>query len=357
MNPMELQRLKANAFESAPGPAVLLDAAGRVLAMNEAAETMFGQGLAQVSRGQLLDALSPGSELPELAKACREQRRVIRRDPVDITIIGQPKRLASVMVSPVDEAVLVSFDSGPSAQGGRADPSSLLSVVGLGQMLAHEVKNPLAGIRGAAQLLRGAAASEDIPLAQLIVDETDRIRRLIDRMEAFAEPTTPHLAPVNLHEVLDRVIALIGNGVAEGLVLKANYDPSLPMAWADQDQLIQVFLNLAKNAAEACHTRPDGRGEISISTAYRHGVWLRSDSAKPALTTPLEVRVVDNGPGVPERLRERLFEPFVTTKGQGAGLGLSLAAKIVTAHGGLLDFESEPGRTAFRVLLPMVQAD
>lgn len=351
--------LKAYAFDLAPEPALILDAQGAIIAINEAAEILFGQGLSHVSRGKFLSALSPGCLLGEVIARCRGELASVRQRGLEVTVLGQHSFIADVVATPMPEAaVMVTLTprgSGPAADLG-VESAGLMSVVGLGQMLAHEIKNPLAGIRGAAQLLRGAASPEDIPLAQLIVDETDRIRRLVDRMEAFAVETVPNCVPVNLHEALDRVMALIGNGIAEDLMLHAHYDPSLPPAWADQDQLIQVFLNLAKNAAESAHMRGDGRGEITLSTAYRHGVRVRGGDGRPGASAPLEVRIMDNGPGVPRRLRDHLFEPFVTTKAQGAGLGLPLVAKIIAAHGGLIDFESEPGRTVFRVLLPVAPA-
>jgi two-component system nitrogen regulation sensor histidine kinase GlnL len=220
-------------------------------------------------------------------------------------------------------------------------------------MLAHEIKNPLAGIRGAAQLLKAGAGAEDIPLAQLIVDETGRIHRLVDRMQSFSEEAPPVRSAVNIHVVLDRVRALVASGVADGLELRENYDPSLPAAWAEEDQLIQVFLNLVKNAAEAARARGDGRGQISMATAWRDGIRVRLGDGRKSLATPLEIKVADNGPGVPPAMWDQLFQPFVTTKPHGVGLGLALSAKMVAAHDGLIDFESEPGRTVFRVLLPV----
>jgi two-component system, NtrC family, nitrogen regulation sensor histidine kinase GlnL len=228
--------------------------------------------------------------------------------------------------------------------------SAARSVTGLAAMLAHEIKNPLSGIRGAAQLLESTVSDEDRTLTQLIRDETDRIVSLVDRMEVFSDERPIERFPVNIHVVLDHVKTLAKSGFARNIRFEEHYDPSLPPVHANRDQLIQVFLNLVKNAAEAIGHREDG--EIVLSTAFRPGMRVSVPGTQVRVSLPLEFCVEDNGGGVPDDILPILFDPFITTKPNGSGLGLALVAKIVGDHGGIIECDSTGRGTVFRVLMP-----
>ena len=225
------------------------------------------------------------------------------------------------------------------------------SITAMAAMLAHEVKNPLSGIRGAAQLLGQGASEDDRRLTELICDEADRIVALVNRMEVFSDDRPLAREPVNIHVVLERVRRLAENGFAKGVRFVERYDPSLPPVDGNLDQLVQVFLNLVKNASEAVSSMG---GEITLSTSYQPGVRVAVQGASGRIQLPLQVIVQDNGSGIPEELRPHLFDPFVTTKPKGTGLGLALVAKIISDHGGVIEFDSQPGRTQFKIMLPIV---
>jgi two-component system, NtrC family, nitrogen regulation sensor histidine kinase GlnL len=221
-------------------------------------------------------------------------------------------------------------------------------------MLAHEIKNPLSGIRGAAQLLDKAVGADGNALTKLIRDEVDRIATLIDRMEAFTDGRPLIGRPENIYSILDHVRALAESGFGDKIDIRVSYDPSLPSVLVDRDSMIQIVLNLLKNAAEAV---PSGkRGVVTLSTGYRHGVSIPGEGGQ-RLSVPIELCVIDDGPGPPPEIAEHLFEPFVSSKSSGRGLGLALVDKLVRDNGGIIQFarEGQPARTVFRLLLPRAQ--
>jgi two-component system nitrogen regulation sensor histidine kinase GlnL len=346
-------------LQALPNPMLVADGEDRVIFANSAAEQFFGVGAAALVRSRL-DALVPfGSPIVGLVREARRTEVSFSEHDIDLGPPGQGSRTVHAQVVPVHEmpgAVLILLQ-----ERGIADKmdrhlthrSAARSVNGMAAVLAHEIKNPLSGIRGAAQLVEAAVGVGDKALTRLICDEADRICKLVDRMEAFGERRMLEREPVNIHEVLDHVTRLARSGFGRNIAFREEYDPSLPPVPGDRDALVQVLLNLVKNAAEAA---PAEGGEIVLSTAYRPGVRVAVPGSPERLQLPLEVCVRDNGPGVPDDLKPYLFDPFVTTKQKGAGLGLPLVAKIVGDHGGIVECDSEPRRTVFRVLLP-IQSD
>jgi two-component system nitrogen regulation sensor histidine kinase GlnL len=254
------------------------------------------------------------------------------------------------MAGPVGEDGYVALVITRSPRMRSAPPTTAHSAA---RTLAHEVRNPLAGIRAAAQLIARSEDRDASGLAQLICDEVDRIGRLTDKIDPAASYEPPRLERFSVHEALGRVRRLIGSS-APGLMIRERYDPSLPLIRGDLDQMIQALLNIAKNAAEAVERQPDG--ELAFVTSFRPGVKLRT-AASGAARTQLEVQVIDNGPGIEPEIADRLFEAFATTKSGGMGLGLTVAADIIARHDGRIEVESAPGQTIFKILLPIDVGD
>jgi two-component system nitrogen regulation sensor histidine kinase GlnL len=338
------------------GEAVVAVAAdNRIRFVNHAAEQLLGAG-APLLNGQSLEDLVPGdAPLLAIIDQCRRTGSSIAESEVHlesprIGIHDVDVRATAWSENP-DVVIVTLQERSIARQISRhlTQRGAARSVAAMAAMLAHEVKNPLSGIRGAAQLLEDAVDGGDRQLTQLICDETDRIVALVNRMDSFTDSRPPAREAVNIHEILDHVRRLAQSGFARHLRINENYDPSLPPVYGSRDQLIQVFLNLVKNAAEAA---PDTGGEIQLSTRYRHGTRLAVSGGSEHVDLPLEVTVRDNGAGISDDIRPFLFDPFLTTKKNGSGLGLALVAKIIDEHGGMIDVDSGPRRTEFRVLLP-----
>jgi two-component system nitrogen regulation sensor histidine kinase GlnL len=351
--------LETQALHVLPVPVLVLDRDGDILHANASAENFFQVSLSHSRRQPLANLLPFGSPVLALVEEVTRRNASMNEYRVDLDLprLGE-ERVVDVFATPARDAsgtiVLMLQERTIAEKMDRqlTHRGAARSVSALGAMLAHEIKNPLSGIRGAAQLLESVVSDEDRLLTRLICDEADRIVKLVESVEVFGDERPVERGPVNIHNVLDHVKRLSASGFAAHIRFSERYDPSLPPVHGNRDQLVQVLLNLVKNAAESIG--PDkADGEIILSTAYRPGMRLQAPGATGRVALPLEIVVRDNGPGVQPELLPNLFDPFVTTKAQGSGLGLALVAKVIGDHGGIVECDSAPRRTSFRILLPI----
>ncbi|WP_374645384.1 nitrogen regulation protein NR(II) [Tabrizicola sp.] len=341
-------------WASLPLPTLLIDAQSRILRANPAAETFLNASARALADQPVFDRLSIDAPVEDALARARANHAALNINDVDVTTGERPPVQCTIHLAPLQDdpgtilMILSPRELADRLGRSRGARTAARSAIGMAEMLAHEIKNPLAGISGAAQLLSMNLAPEDRELADLIVEETRRIVKLLEQVEQFGNLRPPECRPVNLHDALDRARRSALVGFAAHMTITQDYDPSLPPTFADADQLQQVFLNLIRNAAEACKAG----GTIRLHSFYDHSLRIRGkDGALAAL--PLTVEIIDDGPGIPPDLAANIFQPFVSGRENGTGLGLALVSKIVTDHGGWITVESTPGRTLFRVSLPM----
>lgn len=350
-------------LDAIPYPVLMLDKANVIVYSNLASEGFFHSSSAFLCGRKIDNFLPFGSPALDMLERVRHRLAAIGEYKVDLSSprIGQGA-MVDIFATPMPDAsdnVIVIFQR--RAMADQIDRQlthrgAARTVTGLASMLAHEIKNPLSGIRGAAQLLEANVEAEDRSLTRLITEETDRIVKLVDRMEVFSDERPPERDPVNIHSVLDHVRNLALNGFGKGVTFSEHYDPSLPAVYANRDQLVQVFVNLVKNACEATQNVADPR--IIMTTAFRPGIKITSLGSSKRISLPLEFTISDNGCGIPESLFGYVFDPFITTKSNGTGLGLALVSKIVRDHGGVIEIEpptSNSVGTTVRILMPAWQ--
>jgi two-component system, NtrC family, nitrogen regulation sensor histidine kinase GlnL len=342
-----------------PHPILVLGPDNKVVYVNASAESFLSTSASVLKRAPLDEAIAFGCPLISLLDQVRHTASTVNEYGIEM---ASPKfqvpKLVDVYAGPFPDhpgLIVVILQQRTMAQmieRQLTHRAAARSVSSMAAVLAHEIKNPLSGIRGAAQLLEQNLSDEDRVFSQLIVSETERIRNLVDRMEVFGDERPFAKEPVNIHDVLDHVRRLAETGFAKGTRFVEDYDPSLPPVPGNRDKLVQALLNLVKNAAEAISETGEP-GRILMQTAFRPGVRLSVPGSSQRISLPLMIQIEDNGGGVPDSMKPHLFDPFMTTKRTGTGLGLALVAKIIGDHGGIIECDSEPKRTVFRVLLPL----
>ncbi|WP_439140540.1 two-component system sensor histidine kinase NtrB [Roseicyclus sp.] len=353
-----MTKVTTSLWASLPIPAVICDAENRILDVNPAAELFLNASKKALEGYPVWDKIFVAAPLEEAFARVREASAPLFVNAVDVGTGSRKPVSCDVQVASLADKpdhVLVLLENRELA--GRLDramssKTAAKSAIGMAEMLAHEIKNPLAGITGAAQLIAMNASGEDRELTDLIVEETRRILKLLGQVEEFGNVRPPDRRAVNIHDILDRARKSAAIGFAVHMRIEDEYDPSLPPTWADPDQLQQVFLNLIKNAAEA------GRagGTIRLRTFYELSLKVRRRDGSGA-AVPLQIEVIDDGPGIAPDIAEDLFEPFVSGRENGTGLGLALVSKIIADHDGWIAVDSVPGRTVFRVSLPIAPKD
>ncbi len=337
--------------EDWPFPLCLLDrGSDKILWVNQAMQEWSGMSSRRLIGKCPWDVFSVDEDVAAMTKKCADSQSAITIRDCEIKL-GTPANLqiCHLTAYPTEAGIGLSVlftrpQNKDSSLGGQV-------VSGMGRMIAHELKNPLAGIKGAAQLLRDdVSTQEGRSLIDLISSEIDRVRRLLDRMETLGDDNAEMNERVNIHEVLRQARRVI-QSAHPSLSFTERYDPSLPETIGHGDSLIQAILNLIKNASEAV----DNKGEIILETSFRAGVKGREKDGQYARYLPIEVRIIDNGIGIASDQQSQIFQPFVTTKSGGQGLGLALVSKVAQAHGGAVEVTSRPGQTVFSLLLPAPQ--
>ena len=342
-------------FAALPNPVFVLDRENRFIYLNQAAEIFFQSSRMMLLGTQLTSIMPLDSNFLSMVSRARAQSISVGDQGVELAGPKIGLKLINVQITPFGDReprLLITIQERALAERLRGQSlfrGAARSIAAMAALLAHEVKNPLAGIKGAAQLLEVDLDAEGQSLTRMIVEESDRVAALLDRMEGFAGGANLVLAPVNIHEILDHCLNVAQASYGAHMKIKRSYDPSLPLVNGHRDLLIQAFINIIKNASEAT----EFNSEITIKTSYSQGRRLTFAAVNGGSYAPVQVEVIDNGRGISEELRDHIFDPFVSGRSGGSGLGLTMVASVIADHGAMIDVESVPGQTVFRMNFPV----
>ncbi len=345
-------------LDTLPVAVICVNQSNSIIFANPMAETLLCQSMALLKGAKLDTITSEDSAIVDLLERARHDggtvfaRNIILSGPY----IAPVNIDATAAQSQSDQMIAVSLT--PAAhQADHDSKSQSAAMAEVARILGHEVKNPLAGIVGAAQLLARQARDDQQSMLTLIREEGARIGRLVDRFAAFETFFSPRPAMTNVHQILDRIMEMSSASFASNIKVTFRFDPSLPDVFVDPDHIHEACLNLVKNAAEAIN-ESHKNGQIHIATRYRAGVRMRhSKNGEQSRSGAIEISIKDNGPGVPKSVADQIFTPFFTTKEAGAGIGLTVVAEIISAHGGFVELDNSPTGACFKLLLPISKSN
>lgn len=345
-------------------PLLIVSEAGQINYVNSAAENFFEMGAPILLRQKISNLVLFGSPLLTLIEQVFKNHVAINEYEIQFEIprlhatkiVDIQAKLLEISTNDIGERqmsiMFIERGMANMIESQISSRNATKSISNMAEILAHEIKNPLSGIRGAAQLLGATANSDDKALTSLICDETDRICNLIDQMEQFSDGRLPEFESINIHVLIDHVKKLAANGFGKHVKFVEHYDPSLPQISGNKDQLIQILLNLVKNACEALEDVPNAT--IKISTAYKAGLKLKVPNRDKPLSLPFELTIEDNGNGIDAAFIPHIYDAFVTNKKGGKGLGLALVAKLVADHSAVIDYVGDKSGAKFRILFPLL---
>ena len=337
-----------------PTAIIVINETDEIIFLNYASEILFGESKKTLLNYNLKKILPIDNQIFSLIEQVKKQKYNAIQYDISINDFNKKNLLVDVEagLNNINEIILSFHKRSIAEQIDRSVvQKNMHSVSGLSALMAHEIKNPLSGIKGAAQLLNDVVDSSDKDLTTMIIEEVDRIGELVGRVSSISENNIIKKIPLNIHDVIHRVINIAKTSFAKNCEIKEIFDPSLPEVYGDMNSLIQVFLNLVKNAAES-----DKDGVIIIKTGYRHGFNIKVSGSNNKLKLPIYINIIDNGPGIPDSIKSHLFEPFVSSKYGGSGLGLSIVSSIIEEHGGIIEVNSLD-QTIFTVLLPSFEGN